>query len=127
MTVKNPELIPLFEELKKLLVPYEKHFSPRKDEPGYYDLWLEREVVVDGRKRDSIYFAGLIIQKSYVGFYFMPVYTHEEAAGLFGSELMATLKGKSCFYIKELTSDIEQQIRDALDIGLRLYQERDWA
>ena len=127
MTVKNPELIPLFEELKKLLVPYEKYFSPRRDEPGYYDLWLEREVVIDGRKRDSIYFAGLIIQKSYVGFYFMPVYTHEEAAGLFGSELMATLKGKSCFYIKELTSDIEQQIRDALDIGLRLYQERDWA
>lgn len=127
MTVKNPELIPLFEDLKKLLVQYEKYFSPRRDEPGYYDLWLEREVVVDGRKRDSIYFASLIIQKSYVGFYFMPVYTHEEAAGLFGNELMATLKGKSCFYIKELTPDIEQQIRDALDIGLRLYQERDWA
>ena len=127
MTVKNPELIPLFDDLKKLLAPYEKYFSPRKNEPGYYDLWLEREVVVDGRKRDSIYFAGLIIQKSYVGFYFMPVYTHEEAAGLFGNELMATLKGKSCFYIKELTPAIEQQIQDALKIGLRLYKKRDWA
>ena len=127
MTVKNPDLIPLFDELKKLLIPYEKHFSPRKDEPGYYDLWYEHEVEVNGKKRKSIYFAGLIIQKSYVGFYFMPVYTHEEAAGLFGEELMDTLKGKSCFYIKELTPAIKKQIREALKIGLRLYKDRDWA
>ena len=127
MTVKNPDLIPLFDELKKLLAPYEKHFSPRKDEPGYYDLWYEHEVEVNGKKRKSIYFAGLIIQKSYVGFYFMPVYTHEEAAGLFGEELMDTLKGKSCFYIKELTPAIKKQIREALKIGLRLYKDRDWA
>ena len=126
MTVKNPDLIPLFEDLKKLLAPYEKHFDTRRDEPGYYDLWSEREVMVNDRKRDSVFFASLIIQKSYVGFYFMPVYTHEEAKELFGEELMATLKGKSCFYIKELTPVIKRQIKDALKVGLGLYRERDW-
>ena len=126
MPVKNPDLLPLFEDLKKLLAPYEKHFDTRRDEPGYYDLWSEREIVIDGRKKDSVFFASLIIQKSYVGFYFMPVYTHEEAKELFGEELMATLKGKSCFYIKELTPAIKRQIRDALKIGLGLYRERDW-
>lgn len=125
--VKNPDLIPLFEELKKLLKPYEKHFSPRRDEPGYYDLWYEHPVEVDGRKRDSIYFCGIIIQKSYVGLYYMPVYTHEEAADLFGEDLMATLKGKSCFYIKELTPALKRQIKEALSIGLKLYRERGWA
>lgn len=127
MPVKNPDLIPLFEQVKALLKPYEKHFDTRRDEAGYYDLWFEREVLVDGRKRDSVFFASAIIQKSYVGFYFMPVYTHEEAAGLFGEELMATLKGKSCFYIKELTPVLRKQIKEALAIGLRLYRERDWA
>jgi hypothetical protein len=127
MPVKNPDLFPLFQDLRKLLAPYEKHFSARRDEVGYYDLWGEYEVVVNDKKRDSIYFCGLIIQKSYVGFYFMPVYTHEEAAELFGAELMATLKGKSCFYIKELTPAIKRQIKEALKIGLELYKERGWA
>jgi hypothetical protein len=125
--VKNPDLLPLFEELKKLLVPYEEHFDPRRDEPGYYDLWYEHEVVVNDKKRDSVFFASLIVQKSYVGFYFMPVYTHEEAAELFGEELMKTLKGKSCFYIKDLSPTIRAQIEEALAIGLELYRERGWA
>lgn len=127
MTVKNPDLLPLFEDVKKLLVPHEKRFSTRRDEPGYYDLWYEHPVEVDGRERDSVYFAGAIVQKSYVGFYFMPVYTHEEAAGLFGAELMATLSGKSCFRIKELTPVLARQIEEALAIGLVLYEERGWA
>ena len=127
MTVKNPELIPLFEEAKRLLKPYEKVFHARRDEPGYYDLWSEREVMVNDKKRDSVYFASLIIQKSYVGFYFMPVYTHEEAKDLFGDEMLSLLKGKSCFYLKELTPEIKRQMKHALEGGLKLYRERDWA
>ena len=44
-------------------------------------LWSEKAVEVAGRKRDEVYFAGLIVQKGYVGFYFMPVYTHVGADG----------------------------------------------
>lgn len=127
MTVKNPELIPLFEQARELLKPYEKYFTPRKNEEGTYDLWYEHEVVVDGKKRDSIYFCGLIIQKSYVGFYYMPVYTHEEAKGLFGPEMLSLLKGKSCFYLKELTPEIKRQMNRALKGGLELYRQRGWA
>lgn len=126
MPVKNPELLPLFDTLRKLLEPYSKHFTVRRDEPGYYDLWLERELVIEGRKRKEVFFAGLIIQKSYVGLYYMPVYTDEEVARFFGEELLATRKGKSCFYIRRLTPALEAQIVDALDRGLDLYRERGW-
>ena len=125
--VKNPELIPLFEELKKLLAPYEDHFTVRRDEPGYYDLWSEREVTIAGRKRAEVFFAGLIIQKRYVGFYYMPVYAESELAAVFGAELLATLKGKSCFYITTLTPSLREQIIDALARGYELYVERGWA
>ncbi|MDP2183697.1 MAG: hypothetical protein Q8K99_14170 [Actinomycetota bacterium] len=46
MSVKTPELLPLFDEAKKLLAPYAKRFTPRRDEPGYYDLWSERDLVI---------------------------------------------------------------------------------
>lgn len=127
MPVKNPDLIPLFNELKDLLAPYEDRFTVRRNEPGYYDLWSEREVTVAGRKRTEVFFAGLIIQKRYVGFYYMPVYAESELSAVFGAELLATLKGKSCFYITTLPTSLREQIVDALARGYELYVDRGWA
>ena len=62
-------------------------------------LWSEKPVEIAGRKRDEVYFAGLIVQKGYVGFYFMPVYTHAEQTAVFAPELRALLKGKSCIHV----------------------------
>jgi len=126
MPAKNPELLPLFEQAKTLLEPYARYLSVRKDEPGYYDLWSERELVVDGRTRKEMFFAGLIIQKHYLGFYFMPVYTDEAAREFFGPEMLSLLKGKSCFHLRKLTPDLEAQITDALRRGFDLYKERGW-
>jgi hypothetical protein len=132
MPVKNPDLVPLFEQLKRLLTPYAANFTSRRDEPGYYDLWSEKELVIEGRRRTEVFFAGLIVQKSYVGFYFMPVYADPgladaERTDVFGPELLATLKGKSCFHIKRLTPELEAQIAAALDAGYDLYVARGWA
>jgi hypothetical protein len=127
MPVKNPDLLPLFDELKEILAPYARHFTARRDEPGYYDLWSERDVVIEGRARKEVFFAGLIIQKSYVGFYFMPIYAEADLAEFFGEELLATLKGKSCFHIRRLTPEIRAQMGDALARGYELYMERGWA
>jgi len=126
MPVKNPELLPLFEETKEILAPYAEHFTVRVDEPGHYELWSDKEVVIDGRRKKSVHFAALIIQKHYVGFYYMPIYAETGLANFFGAELLATLKGKSCFYIKRLTPEIRQQMADALAKGLALYRERGW-
>ena len=126
MTVKNRELLPLFLQIKNLLDPYEGRFVARRDEPGYYDLWTERPVVVDGRRRKNVFFAGLIVQKSYVGFYFMPLYAEQQLSQVFGPELLARLKGKSCFHLTELSPALAAQLEDALSAGYEIFVERDW-
>jgi len=126
MIVKNEALLPLFAEVKALLEPYAQRLTVRRDDPGYYDLWSEKEVIVAGRERTEISFAGLVIQKSHVGFYFMPVYADQELSAVFGPELLATLAGKSCFRLKRMTPDLRDQITAALAAGWRLYEERGW-
>lgn len=126
MSVKNEELLPLFAEVKRLLMPYAARLTARRDEPGYFDLWSEKEVVVSGRRRAEVFFAGAIVQKSFVGFYFMPLYADDDLSRGFGPELLATLKGKSCFHLKRMTPELRAQIEAALAAGWRLYEERGW-
>lgn len=89
-------------------------------------LWSEKHVEIEGRKRKEVYFAGLIVQRDYVGFYFMPVYTHAEAKALFEPELLSLLKGKSCFHVKRLDEGLVAQIEDVLAKGFDLYRQRGW-
>jgi hypothetical protein len=126
MEVKNERLVPLFAEVKRLLAPYAGRLTARRDEPGYFDLWSEKDVVIAGRRRSDVFFCGLIIQKSYVGFYFMPLYADQDRTLVFGPDLLAALKGKSCFHLKRLTPELNDQIAEALEAGWRLYEERGW-
>lgn len=127
MPVKNADLLPLFAEAKAPLEPYARHFTVRRDEPGYYDLWSEKDVVIESRRHKEVFFAGLIIQKAYVGFYYMPSYSDaDRAREFFGPELLALLKGKSCFHLKRLTPEIRSQMAEALEKGFELYRSRGW-
>ena len=73
-----------------------------------------------------MFFASAIIQSTYVGFYFMPIYAETSLKKVFNPELLKLLKGKSCFYIRELSPGIVSQIEEALELGFNLYKERDW-
>lgn len=120
------DLTAIFASLKALLTTYAPPLTSKRDEPGYYDLWSVRDLVIEGRKRKEVYFAGLIIQKGYVGFYFMPVYAETELKAVFAPELLGLLKGKSCFHVKRLTPALLMQIEAALKVGYELYQQRGW-
>jgi hypothetical protein len=91
-----------------------------------YQLWSEKRVEIDGRKRDEVYFAGVIGQKGYVGFYFMPVYSDPEQKAMFAPELLSLLKGKSCFHIKRFDDELAAHVDEALAKGFALYVERGW-
>ena len=116
----------IFNTLKPLLAAYAPPFIPKRDEPGYYDLWSIKNLVIEGRKRSEIYFGAIIIQKSYVGFYFMPVYTDADLKPVFAPELLKLLKGKSCFHIRQMDERLLEQVRTALQDGFALYQAREW-
>ena len=116
----------IFNSIRSLLQKYRPPFEPKRDEAGYYDLWSFKQVVIEGRKKQEVFFAAAIIQKSYVGFYFMPVYAEPEVKRLFAPELLRLLKGKSCFHIKKLTPELVGQIESALEAGSELYRQRGW-
>lgn len=120
------ELEKIFNRLKSILKKFEKPMKPKIDGKKGYDLWSFKKIEAFGRKRDEMYFAGLTIQSKYVGFYFMPVYSDTGIKELIKPELLKTLKGKSCFHIKYLDDTLEKQIKDALDIGYKLYKKRGW-
>ncbi|MDH4214776.1 MAG: DUF1801 domain-containing protein [Candidatus Thorarchaeota archaeon] len=116
----------IFQRLKAILKAYEGPFTPKFDLDSKYDLWSIKNIEIAGRKRKEIYFAGLIIQSKYVGFYYMPIYTDTDLKEVFEPDLLKLLKGKSCFHIKELDTKLEKQISRALKIGFNLYKARAW-
>ena len=116
----------IFRQLKELLLVYRPPFVSKTDNERSLDLWSIKEVVIEGRKRKEVYFAALIIQKSYVGFYYMPVYAGPEVKRFFKPELLSRLKGKSCFHIHKLDETLLEQIKDALAMGFKQYQDRGW-
>ena len=126
MPLTQEELVEIFNGLKQILKKYEPPFKPKLDLDSRYDLWSFKDVIVNGKKRKEIFFASIIIQSTYVGFYYMPIYAETSLSEVFKPELLKLLKGKSCFHIRDLSPKIVAQIEEALKIGYKLYQERDW-
>lgn len=123
----QPELIFIFDQLKKLLLKYVKgSITITGEKPGMMSLFCDKEIEIAGRKRHDIFFAGLMVQKGYVGFYFFPVYTNPELKAELQPELLKTLKGKSCFHIKKEDAVLFEQINDALKKGFDLYKTKGW-
>ena len=116
----------IFTTIRKEMSVYQPPFHSKTDNERWYDLYSIKEVEIQGRKRKEVWFAGIIIQKDYVGFYYMPVYAEPERKTLFKPELLKLLKGKSCFYIKKLDDELLKQIKQALAEGFEMFKQRGW-
>ena len=122
-----PEAV--FDRLKPLLERYSPPLVARTGgvrDKRDFQLYSEKEVEIEGRRRDEVFFAGLIEQKGYTGFYYMPVYAEPDLQDVFDAELLRLRKGKSCFHVKALDDATLARIADALDKGYALYEKRGW-
>ena len=123
----QPEMVIIFEQIKKMLLPYVKgSLELVGGNGGMLCLVSQKPVEIQGRKRDELWFAGILVQKGYVGFYYMPVYAQPEMKKVFKPELLKCLKGKSCFHIKKNDPIIMTQIQESLKLGYDMYKERGW-
>lgn len=120
------ELKAIHRTLRGMLMAYHPPLVAKVDSPGRVDLWTNKPAVVAGRKRQEVFFASAIIQKGYVGLYFMPVYAAPELKRVFDPDLLALLKGKSCFHIKALDARLRARIKSALARGFSLYTQNGW-
>jgi hypothetical protein len=109
------------------LVPYEKgDMKLHAGTAGKALLVNHRPVVIDGRKKPEMWFVSALIQKGYVGFYFMPVYMNAPVQKQLKPELMKCLKGQACFHIKKADPVIYGAIKEAMKIGFDDYRKRGW-
>lgn len=116
----------IFARLKRLLKKYEPPFVAKSDFESRYELWSVKDIEIDGRKRKEVAFAALIIQSGYVGFYFMPAVTEAGRREMFHPELLALLKGKSCFHFTSLDAPMTKKVEQALKAGFQAYKKRGW-
>ena len=127
------DLVSVFDELEGMLAV---HVPPFKATSGGvrnkrdYHLTVPMPVVVApnayGGKPYPVALASLILQKGYVGFYYMPVYMVRGLKNKLAPELAALLKGKSCFYVKEMTPEVRKGIKKALELGKEFFCEKGW-
>lgn len=124
----QPDLVPIFETLVKMMEPYAKgSLQKTGGKDGQISLVSKKPVEVNGRKMDEIWLTGALVQKGFVGFYYMPVYVApDEIKPQLKPELLKCLKGKSCFHIKKLDDELAKQIKEAIDKGYQFYKKNGW-
>lgn len=121
------DFVEIFQTIRAALQPYATlGFNNRINSETTYDLWSDKNVEIEGKKRNEVYFAAVTIHKGHVGFYFMPVYAEPEMKKVFDQSLLKLLKGKSCFHIKKLDDLLLSHLEEALANGYKLYKERGW-
>ena len=80
------------------------------------------ETMQGKKKVDGIYFSSVVPKPKDVRFYFFPTYTHKKQIGELPDNLKKSLKGKSCFHVKYMDIDFEQNLRELVQKSVELYQ-----
>jgi len=113
----------IFTRIRQQLLPYGKKMEVRVDKKGVYHLYIIADFEMAGRSYKECYFAGTVIQKTMVAFYFFPIYSHP-AAFTPEEPIRKNLKGKSCFNFKKLSDAQEKSIGVLLKQGFDLYKKK---
>jgi hypothetical protein len=123
----QPGLVPIFKTISRLLKAQAGgELKIKGGEGGQIVLGRFKPIVIDGRKKEELWLAGALIQKGYVGFYYMPVYMSDAVRRKLDAELLGCLKGKSCFHIKKDDPTLYDQIEKALRLGVEVYKTKGW-
>ncbi len=121
----QPELVVIFDNIKKILEPYDKKRSlVLHNKPSQTILVSHKRVTIEGKERNELWFVAALVQKGYVGFYYVPVYMREDMKKYFSPELLKCLKGKSCFHIKKNDPAMMAEIKKLIKEGYEGYIER---
>lgn len=132
MATSSKSLDAAFLDLYDLLSHYIPPFKAVEGtvrEKRDFHLIVPKPVIVPGAYGGSpkdLGMAAIIRQKSYVGFYYMPIYLEPEVRKKLSPQLLKLLKGKSCFYVTESTPELMRDVKAALDLGVKVFKKRGW-
>jgi hypothetical protein len=120
-----------FVHLKTLLMPYAEKLEVIFNEPHRFELQFDKEYTTVSQKthktihKHGLYFAGSMIHKHHVGFYFMPIYSHPNEFLTVDPQLKSLLHGQTCFRFEEITDTQKKEIAELLKKGFEIYQNFD--
>ena len=96
----------VFEQLKKILKPYEPKLTVSANTPDAYSL----DGPYSEKWKQNIFFGSVQIRKNYVSFYLMPVYMFPDLLKGISSELKKHMQGKSCFNFKQVEPELFKEL-----------------
>ena len=103
-----------------------RHVPPLKittDSPMKFEVHGTIPTMQGRQKVDGMYFASIVPKPKDIRLYFFPIYTHQNAFNKISEGLRKCLKGKSCFHIKKIDTQLKEDIESMIQLGVRLYKE----
>lgn len=107
--------------LKLLLTKHTPPLRVRKDNDATFEVAGSKPAMQGKQMVDGYYFASVVPKPKDIRLYFFPIYTHEASFGDLSESLRKCLKGKSCFHIKKLSPELEEEIGKMIEKGAALY------
>jgi len=106
------DLIEIFQTIRAALQPYTTlGFTCRINSEEKYDLWSDKNIVVDGEKRTETFFASLVIEDGHVTFSLLPEGLPEYERPMIITEL------------DDLTMNL---IEEKVAAGYKIFKEQEW-
>jgi hypothetical protein len=109
----------VFEELKKILRPFAKNLTVKRDTVDTYYL----DGPYSEKWKKDLFFASAQIKKNYVSFYLMPVYMYPELLKDVSPGLKKRMQGKSCFNFKKVEPDLFKELGALTSRGAEKYKK----
>jgi len=104
------------------------HIPPlqiRKENENVFEVAGTKVAMQGKQKVDGFYFGSVVPKKKDIRLYYFPIYTHVDAFSWISDDLRLCLKGKSCFHIKKLSIELEEEIQKMIEWGIQLYIKDD--
>ena len=109
----------VFEQLKRILKPYEPRLTVTADTSASYSL----DGPYSEKWKKVIFFGAAQIKKNYVSFYLMPVYVYPELLKDISPELKKRMQGKSCFNFKKVEPELFQELAELTRNGVEQFNK----
>lgn len=111
------------EKLKTILTKHLGTLRVRVDKPTNFEVNGTIEAPQGKKIVQGIYFSSIVPKEKDVRFYFYPAYTHPESFNDLSEQLSKFKKGKSCFHVKYLDEELEQEISQMVEKAISVYRE----
>lgn len=116
--------LPAIENTIKTIL--KKHVPPlkiRQETKSAFEVAGTKETMQGKQKVDGYYFASVVPKPKDIRLYFFPIYTHADQFKQISEQLRKCLKGKSCFHIKKLDQDLQNEISQMVQTGIKIYEK----